>query len=325
MKHQRRFQLPVIALLAILTVLASKSRAIEPVENNAAESKALKYLPSDYWAVVEADISIIMKGVNAPGADKNPKYAEFKQAMQMAKMMTGVDLEHDVARATLFAAGPPGDHTQALVVVQGSFDNDEVQKHLAALGENTVAKSEYKNQTTYAFQKMKFYFPETSMIVIGHSELVHQAIDSIAAGEKKLPESLSNVLKRTPASSAVWSAVKPGVLLEKASDWKTANPESFEQLSKVECLSMYYALSGDGLLVNGLGFVPQPGGGEKLHHYLRDRKSDLLHKEGANVVFTTLLILSDVTSDGQYVEASLRLTGAVMKELWETKVIVPQK
>jgi hypothetical protein len=63
-----------------------------------------------------------------------------------------------------------------------------------------------------------------------------------------------------------------------------------------------------------------------VHHYLSERKKDLLHKEGTNVVFASLLIFSELTTDGQLIEGSFRLTGTALKELWETKFVVrPEK
>mgnify|MGYP000013366925 CR=1 FL=1 len=96
-------------------------------------------------------------------------------------------------------------------------------------------------------------------------------------------------------------------------------------LSKVECLSTYFSLPGDGLLINSLGYVAESGGAKALHDYLSGRKQALLHEEGANVVFTSLLVASDLSTSDDYVSGSLRLTAGAMQELWNTKVIVRPK
>jgi len=75
-----------------------------------------------------------------------------------------------------------------------------------------------------------------------------------------------------------------------------------------------------------LGHAATPAAAKRVHHYLSERKKDLLHKEGTNVVFASLLIFSELTTDGQLVEGSFRLTGTSLKELWETKFVVrPEK
>jgi hypothetical protein len=85
-------------------------------------------------------------------------------------------------------------------------------------------------------------------------------------------------------------------------------------------------LANDGLAIKGLGHAATPAAAKRVHHYLSERKKDLLHKEGTNVVFASLLIFSELTTDGQLIEGSFRLTGTALKELWETKFVVrPEK
>ncbi len=76
------------------------------------------------------------------------------------------------------------------------------------------------------------------------------------------------------------------------------------------------------MLINATGVATAGNDGKAIRDYLGQRKSDLLQKEGVNVVFASLLVLSDITSGGPYVQGSFRLTAAALMQLWQTKMVV---
>jgi hypothetical protein len=324
MRPAVRCETLAISLLICFGFLAGPARADEPAAGKAGASTRLKYLPKEYWAVVECDVSTVMKFMNSDGARQNPQYAQFKQYLQFAKAFSGVDLETEVDWVTLFASGTPGDKTTALLVAQGSFKNDVVEKRLVANLGNSVTEKTYKKNTIYAFGDSALCFPEPSTIVVGEEALVREAIDNLGDAARALPQALKKVLDRTPTKSFVWAALQPSTLLEhkELADWREGNGELYRELKKIEGLSLSFDLAEDGLLIKALGYVSAPDGAKDLHQYLSDRKKALLHKDGVNVLFTSLLIFADVNSNGPFVEGSLRLTGQALKELWETKVII---
>lgn len=323
MTSARRPAALLLSLLALACTLTSPAAAVDPVPNSAAASARLKYLPADYWAVIECNVAPVMAMMNTPQAEQNPQFAQFKQYMQLVKMMTGVDPEKDVAWVTIFVTGTPGAGAAPLFVVQGTFDNAVVQERLGTMAGSGVTESDHNGAKVFATPGADLSFPEASTMLAGPPAVVRAALDQLAAGEQELPAALKNVLDRTPADSIVWSAVQPRVLLDAHdSDVKSAHAELHGELSKLDCLSTWFSLAGDGLLINTLGYVADSGGAAELHKYLSDRKQALLHEEGSNVVFTSLLVFSDLGTSDEYVEGSLRLTAAAMQELWNTKVIV---
>jgi hypothetical protein len=315
----------VLALsLWLLACLPGPAAAAPPPANSAAASPRLKYLPKDYWAVAEVDWSTVMSAVTNENAQKNPQYAQLKQYLQLAKRFTGIALEEDVDAVTLFATGTPGEKAKWLVVAQGSFKNDFVAKRLkASLGDSLTEKT-HKKRTIYSLSEADFCFPEPSTILLGDEALVREAIDQLADKPQPLPEALKSVLEQTPNKSVVWAAVRPPVLLEHEAlaDWREGNRDLYRALKKIECLSLFFDLSDDGLLIKGLGHVSGPGEAKSVYKYLSDRKKKLLHEEGSNIVYTSLLILSEVKTSGPHVEGSFRLTGQAFKELWDAKVII---
>ena len=87
--------------------------------------------------------------LSSPAAQQNPQYAQFKQMMQLAKAFTGIDLEKEVDRVTLFLAGDPDGEPQFLFVVQGTFDNQVVEGKLTQTLGGTVSEKTYKDTAVY--------------------------------------------------------------------------------------------------------------------------------------------------------------------------------
>jgi hypothetical protein len=291
--------------------------------DTAAESPRLKYLPNDYWLVAECDVGTIMKFMSSEGAKNNPQYAQFQQYLQLAKQFTGIDLETDVTWATVFATGKL-EKPKGLVVVQGTFNNAAVIKRLTKSLQGNIVEDEYKKHTLYTIDSATFCFPEASTILLGDEDTVKEALDQLAEGKRKLPESLKAVLGRTKTNSLVWAAVRPQFFLEDKDnlpEWLTADAELLKALNKIECVSVTAEVSQDGLTFKGLGYVPK-GEAKSVYQYLSDRKKNLLHHEGTNVLFTTLLILAEVKMDDTFIQGSFRLTTESLKELWNTKLIV---
>jgi hypothetical protein len=323
MRHLGRFGTFVVSL-AILAGLSAGPAAAAPPADSASASPRLKYLPKDYWAVVECDCGTVMKFMNSEGAQRNPQYAQFRESLRLVKTFSAIDPEKDVDWITLFVTGSPGEKSKVLLAVQGSFKNDIVAKRLSSTLADSIREKTYKKQTIYSIPSASLWFPEASTLVAGDDGLVREAIDRQAAGARRVPEGLQSVLDRTPGKSVVWAAVRPEVILEheELADWRKGNGDFYRALKKLDCVSLSFDVADDGLLITGLGHVTGDGGAKKLYQYLSDRKKNLLHQEGSNVLFTTLLILCEIRMSGPHIEGSFRLTGQAFKELWETKVIV---
>jgi hypothetical protein len=324
MRHLGRFDTFALSLLAVAGLLASPAAAAPPPADSAGASPRLKYLPKDYWLVAELDCATAMEFMNSEAARKNPQHAQFKQSMLLVKAMTGVDAEKEVDWITLFAAGSPGDRTRVLAVAQGSFDNDAVARRLTLNFAGSIAEKAHKRRKIYVFPGAALFFPEASTAVVGDEGLVRAAIDQLASGPRDVPAALKGVLDRTPGKSVVWAAVQPRVVLEhkELADWRAGNADLYKALKKVEALSLSFEVKEDGLVIKGLGHAAGPGEAKNVYKYLSDRKKNLLHEEGANALFISLLILSEIKTSGPYIEGSFRLTGQAFKELWESKLVV---
>jgi hypothetical protein len=328
MRHPGRFNAFALGLLTVASLLAGPAAAAPPPADSAGASPRLKYLPKDYWLVAELDVGTVMSFLNNPIAQANPQYAQFKQLMVMAKRMTGVDPEKDVDWVTLFAAGAPGDQTKILAVAQGSFDNDTVAKRVAASFATSITEMTYKQRKYYVLFDMALFFPEASTALVGDEGLVKAAIDQLAGRPRDIPAALKGVLAKTPGKSLVWAAVQPQVILahEELAEWRKGNAALYKSLNKIEALSLSFELKDDGLVIKGLGFVTEPGEAKNVHKYLSDRRKNLLHEEGANFLFISLLILSDIKTTGSYIEGSFHITGQALTELWDSKLIIrPRK
>jgi len=230
----------------------------------------------------------------------------------------------EVDSITFFAAGNPDEKPKPLVCVKGVFDNGKVTDSLRLTLAKDMTESTYKEKTILSNETGGLYFPEASTVLYGDVELLKQAIDAQKAGAQPLPPSLKNLLDRTNGQSAVWAAFKPKTVLglEALTEWNNGNAELAATLKKIECLSLAFSLTLDGLLINATGIATAGNDGKAIRDYLSQRKSDLLQKEGVNVVFASLLVMSDVTSGGPYVQGSFRLTLTALMQLWQTKMIV---
>jgi hypothetical protein len=325
MRHLGRFCTIVPPLLALVSLLAGPAAAAPPREDkdSAASSPRLKYLPNDYWLAAECDVATVMKFLTNEGA-QNPQFAQFQQYMQLVKQFTGIDPETDVNWVSVFAAGKL-DAPKGLVVVQGSFKNDAVAKRLAVSLRDSIVEDSYKKQTIYTVPGATLYFPEASTLVLGDEALVKDSIDQLADGKRKLPESLKSVLGKTSSKSILWAAVQLPVILEQKDalpDWLTADADLFKALKKIDCVSVTFDVSDDGLTIKSLGYAGAPGEAKNVYAFLSERKKNLLYNEGSNVLFTTLLILSQIKMNDTFIECNFRLTGDALKQLWDTRVIV---
>jgi hypothetical protein len=322
MRHRGRFKTLGFLLLTASGLLAGPAVAA-PLPDNASTSPRLKYLPKDYWLVAEGDLGMVARLLTSVNAQENPQFAQLKQYIQLVKQFTAIDLEKDVDHVTLFLTGTP-DEMKMLAVVQGSFKNDLVAKRLAKTLEDSIKETTHKKHKVYDSENFSLCFPEDSTILVGDEGLVRGALDQIEAKTQDLPEALKKVLERTPGKTVVWAAVQPRVVLDHKvlTDWRAANGELHRTLKKIDSLSVFFELSDDGLLIKAMGYVAAPGGAGAVNQYLSNRKKNLLFEEGSNVLFTSLLILSEIKASGPYVEGSFRITGQAFKELWETRVII---
>lgn len=319
MNTRRRLLLATAAFALFAVGLTAPVRSLELVERKASDSATLKYLPADYYIVAECNWGTLMQLLAMTGPS-NPQYAQFQQAMQMVKNMIGIDPEREIQSAAIIGVGNPA-AGKPVAVIRGSFDNDAVSQKLSAMAQDAEAET-YKDQKLYSVPNAKAFFPEPSTIIVGDETALKSVIDQLATGAE-LPAELKSVLDRTPADSVVWTALKPKVVLEHAKgEWKAASAELIANASKLDCASVYFALPGDGLLVKALGYASGGDGAASLHKYLSDRKGSLLKTEGSNVVFASLLMVSNLETSGQFVEGSLRLTVPALAEVWATKVIV---
>jgi hypothetical protein len=311
-------------LLVFGILSAGTAVAMEPVANNAGASPRLKYLPKDYWFVGEVDLAAVTRFVNSETARHNPQYAQYKQSVETLKLCTGIDPEKDIDWITFFAAGAPTEDPKFLVVFQGSFNKALVENRLSVMMQDSISKRSYKRHTVYSISDFDFCFPEPKTIVGGDPALVREALDRVGTRPQALPKSLKGVLERTPGNSVFWAAVRPQFILDQPEFalWGLDNAKLLHALKQIDSLSISFDLGHDGLVIKALGYVTEPGGAKSLHQYLTDQKRNLLHTEGSNVVFTALLIFSELDTSGPYVEGSFRLTGRAFKELWDTKVIV---
>jgi hypothetical protein len=295
-----------------------------PPANSAAASPLLKYLPKDYWAVAGCDWQTVMTFMTSENAQKNPQYAQFKQYLQLVKRFTGIALEQDVDAIMLFGTGTPGEKTKCLLAAQGSFKNDVVVKRLMASLRDSITEKTYKKHTVYSLSEADLFFPENSTLLLGNESLVEEAIDQLGGKPQPLPESLQSVLEQTPTKSVVWAAVRPPVLLEHKdlADWAEGNRDLSGAIKKIDCLSLFFDFSDEGLLIKSLGHVSGADEVKNVYKYLSDRKKKLLHEEGTNILYTSLLILSELKTSGPHIEGTFRLTSEAFKELWDTRVIV---
>jgi len=323
---------PWIVLLGLAAMWVASVRADEAIpsaalENSAATSPNLKFLPKSYWLAAELDCAPLQGIFNSPEAQRNPQYAQFKQMLQLAKAFTGIDLEKEVDRVTLFMAGDPDSNPQYLFVVQGTFDNQIVEAKLTQTLGKSMSEKTYKESTVYSRSEWSLSFPVEKTILFGKEALIHEAIDRLHGKKALLPAAVKKVLERTPGDHLIWAAIRPQVILDSRvlGEWREKNKDLHATLQKLECVSFAFSAADDGLLAKALGYTPKADGASQVYDYLKTRKSALLTQEGSNVFSASFLILSELNTSGPYVQGSFRLTAKSMEELWKTKVIVKPK
>ncbi len=323
---------PWMVLLGLAITWGASARADEAIpsqalENSAATSPNLKFLPKNYWLAAELDCAPLQGIFSSPEAQRNPQYAQLKQMLQLAKAFTGIDLEKEVDRVTVFMAGDPDSNPQYLFVVQGTFDNQIVEAKLTQTLGKAVSENTYKETTVYSGSEWALAFPVEKTILFGKEALIHESIDRLNGKRVSLPAAVKKVLERTPGDHLIWAALRPQVILDSRvlGEWREKNKDLHTSLQKLECVSFAFSAAGDGLLANALGYATKADEASQVYNYLKARKSDLLTQEGSNVFSTSFLILSQLNTSGPYVQGSFRMTAESMKELWKTKVIVKQK
>jgi hypothetical protein len=321
------FAVPSLRLALVLAVLFTQglsAAADEPRAHAASGSARLKYLPNDYWFVGELDCRTIMNVVAVAGAaQQNPQYAQLKQGLKMVEQFTGIDVESDVHWLTVFAAGPIGDMPEGMAVVQGKFDNATVAERITKAPNLQVTEEAHKGTRIYRFAEQALCFPEDSTLLVGDPKLIQLAIDRLGKPHA-LPVPLQKVLQQTPGDHVVWAALQPKTVLQQKplTAWKSANGDLAGMLEKLECVSLFFDVGQEGFLIHSLGYAGMPGTAKSVYQYLSTRKKDLLHQEGTNVAFASLLMLSEIKMDGQLLDGSFRLTAKGLQELWDTKFIV---
>ena len=290
----------------------------------ASANPCLKFLPKDYWLVGAFDFKAFIEFTTRETPAENPQAAMLKQYMQMGKLLTGIDLEKEVETIAFFAAGNVGNNPTGLIAVKGTFDSADVERRLALLSAQTMTTTTYKEKKIHSGQEVGYCLLEDSVLLFGTPSLLRGAIDAAEGQPRSLPAALKNVLDRTNGASIAWAAVRPQVILDlkDLADWRAQNKDLHRSLGKLDCLSAAFEMADDGLLINALGYVVAAGQAKDLHKYLSDRRAALLHKEGSNVFASSLLILSELSTAGPYVQGSLRLTERAWSDLWNTRVII---
>ncbi len=321
-----------LVLLGLALAWAGSARAAEaipsdPIENSAASGPNLKFLPKNYWLAAEVDCVPLQGALATPQAQQNPQYAQFKQMMELAKAFTGIDLEKEVDRVTVFLAGDPDGELQYLFVVQGTFDNQVVEGKLTQTLGKMVSEKTYQETTVYSGSEWALSFPVAKTILFGKEPLIHESIDRLKGKKAPLPAAVKKVLERTPGDHLLWAAIRPQAILgsRALAEWIEKNKDLHESLQKLECVSFACSAGEDGLLINALGYAGATDEAKEVYDYLKSRKSALLTKEGSNVFAASFLILSELNTSGPYVQGSFRLTAKAIEELWKTKVIVKPK
>jgi hypothetical protein len=316
-----------LAVASLASARAEEAIPSEPLEDSAAASPNLKFLPKDYWLAAEVDCAPLQAFFSSPDAQRNPQYAQFKQMLQLAKAFTGIDLEKEVDRVAVFLSGDADREPQYLFVVQGTFDNQVVEARITQTLGKAVSEKTYKDTTVYSGPAWALSFPVEKTILFGKEALVHESIDRLKGKKVSLPAAVKKVLERTPGDHFIWAAVRPRAILDsrELGDWRDKNADLNGSLQKLECASFAFSAANDGLLVNALGYAAGTDEAKQVYDYLNARKSALLSKEGSNVFAASFLILSELNTSGPYVQGSFRITAKSLEELWKTKVIVKPK
>lgn len=331
--HQPRITHIIIAAI-LLTGMASTSLhagdtgakdALPDVK--ASSNPCLKYLPNDWFLVANANIKAYFDAMSNAEDGGNPADAMLKQYSQLVQAFTGIDITKDIQYTTAIVSGDPDGRTDALVVIKGTFNNALVRGRLAGSVGQGMRERFYGGQTIYTGGDMAYSLPEPSTIVFGTEAAVKGAIDRTKKGPAKVPAPLKRTLDRTNGNSVVWAALQPAVFLgsKELDQWRKTYATLHKSLGPIECMSVYFDMTDDGVLANALASLPGAAEAKALGAYLTRRRNALLKTEGSNVLFCSLLVMSKVTSHDRYVKGSLRLTGKAVTELWNTNVIVKPK
>lgn len=318
-------RLAVVALVFLLgSALAAKGIPARPVDDPASASPCLKYLPKDCWAVGELNWRAVVEFLNRPESRQNPQRAQFDQLMRMIKILTGIDAEKQVDRVTVFATFDPDTVIAGAVAIHGSFNNLFVEGQLRLTLAATAVQETHHLHTVYRVNDVSFSLPGRSTILVGADRVVRDALDRFDAAPIGMPESLQNVLDRTPADALAWVVLRPPAILARPelAPWRREHAALSANLRKVESLALAIGADGEGMRVDALGYVSEPDEATVVHRYLRDRKRDLLHAEGANVLLASFLVLSDLEQRGTDVGGAFGVDLDGLKELWETKFII---
>ena len=248
--------------------------------------------------------------------------------LQLAKAFTGIDLEKEVDRVTVFLAGDPDGEPQYLFVVQGTFDNQVVEAKLTQTLGKMVSEKTYQGDDRLQRVGVGTLFPGREDHPLRQGA-VDSRVDRPAdrARRRRCPRRSRRCWSERPAtifSGQPFARRRSSV----PGPWPSGiekNKDLHENLQKLECVSFACSAGDDGLLVNALGYAGATDEAKEVYDYLKSRKSALLTKEGSNVFAASFLILSELNTSGPYVQGSFRLTAKAIEELWKTKVIVKPK
>jgi hypothetical protein len=293
----------------------------------AVNNPCLKYTPQDWWLVGNLDCKRFFDFLLKVAAQQpdNPNVGMMNAYLAVLQGATGIDFRSQVDELSFFAAGDLEAKPTFVVVIHGTFNNSSAEMQLGmSIGQASVA-STYKGVTLHEKGQVEYCLPSPSTLVVGSPALVREAVDQVAPGRgSAVPQDLKAVLERTDGGSLIWLAARPKVILETPSlrEWRGQHEAFSRNLSAVQSMSLSFTGDRDGLLVNAKGYLNDSQAAKDLQTYLDKRKSDLLAREGANVFMCSFLIMSDVGSEGPFVNGTLRLTMQSLQELWQTKLIL---
>jgi len=289
----------------------------------AVNNPCLKFLPADWWLVGNFNLKAFFDFMDESMADNPAMGMVMGQYLQMIQGMVGIDPQKQVQYVTFLLSGETDPDPQGLVIIKGTFENSVPELRLRLGMGAEMEKTTYTDTALYESAEIGYCFPEQSTLVVGSPALLRRSVDVVGKGIKSLPSSLHGTLERTNGASIIWLAVNPKVVLE-VQEFKAQSEEYselFSKISSIECASLFFDSTHDGLLVSALGYVPEQGRSAELYSFLNEIKRNFLDVEGSNVFLCSFLIMSNTLLDGMYVRWNTHLTESALFELWETKVV----
>jgi len=246
----------VFAFLALAGLLLSLGCGKTPPAGVSVDSAFRPFIPPGTQVLVSIDIE---KAKDTEIYKRHRQEFDLPQLNALAER-TGLDPRRDLSALLAIWDG-----SHPLLLAQGSFKADELEKQLTRDG---AQRTRYKDYTLLGNAKQAIVFPKTHFALAGAAATVRTALDSHTAGKAGLSEELKQRLAGVPKSAQIWEVSAGGLPFAEL-------PMPTDLESALSNISGYVSGTSAGItLTNGVNvqadiFCVSNEGAQRVHDALR--------------------------------------------------------